>query len=482
VNLLAFLLISVLVLNTGFMLVVIFAQRRNTAATWAWMVAVAMLPIAGFVLYLIVGQGRRKQKVFLQKHDRDEELNAAYDAMNLGARDHEATEDNKINLFHDVCIKFERLLEDIAAAKEYVFVQYYILRGDEVGRRLVQQLADKAKEGVDVRLLVDGMGCAFTPKDVFQPLLDAGGKLGWFLPPVPVRINFRNHRKLAAIDGNVAYLGGSNIGKEYLGKGERFANWRDTHMRLTGGAVNPIILRFIMDWNFASEDKMEVAAGYFPGQKGGITGGNSSKVGISHSGEDDSCNRKRDICLPPAGSKITILSSGPDTRYPNVLYAFCRMIMAAKKSVYIQTPYFIPDDALFTCIRIAALNGVDVRIMFPGNPDHPFVYWASSSFLGELLETGVRGYEYTNGFIHCKTLMIDSRICAVGTANMDVRSFKINFETHAFIEDEVVAKELESEFFKDIKDSREMTIEGYNNRPRRAKVREAISRLFSPLL
>jgi len=158
------------------------------------------------------------------------------------------------------------------------------------------------------------------------------------------------------------------------------------------------------------------------------------------------------------------------------------MIMGAKKSIYIQTPYFVPDDALFTCIRIAALSGIDVRIMYPANPDHPFVYWASSSFIGELMCAGVKGYAYTKGFIHCKTVMVDSKICAVGTANMDVRSFKINFETHAFIEDEALTKELETAFFKDVNDSRRLTLEGYNKRPRRFKIRESISRLFSPLL
>ena len=451
---LAFLLIFVLVLNIGFMFIVIFAQRRNTAATWAWTVAIAMLPIAGFVVYMIIGQDSRKQKVFLKKSDNDDDLHGVYKKMNLGADEGDATDDNQITLFHDAVVKFDTLLEDIAKAKKYVFVQYYIVRGDEIGQRLVRQMAEKAKQGIDVRLLVDGMGCAFTHKDTFQPLVDAGGKLGLFLPPVPVRINFRNHRKLAVIDGELAYIGGSNIGKEYLSMGERFDNWRDTHMRLTGGAVNPILLRFIMDWNFASDDKMIVQSSYFRPKSGADT----------------------------PGSRVTILSSGPDTRYPNVLHAFCQLIMGAKKSVYIQTPYFVPDDALFTCIRIAALSGVDVRIMYPGNPDHPFVYWASSSYMGELMCAGVRGYEYTKGFIHCKTIMVDSEICAVGTANMDVRSFKINFETHAFIEDAAVTKELEEAFFRDVEDSRELSLEVYNKRPRRVKIREAISRLFSPLL
>ena len=459
----ALLLIAILVLNIGFVFIVIFAQRRNTAATWAWMVAIATLPIIGFVFYMLIGQDSRKQKVFLAKSDNDDVLHNIYREMSLGADEGDTTEDNQITLFHDGNAKFDAILEDIAGAEKYVFVQSYILRGDEVGRQLVHRLAQKAKEGVEVRLLVDGMGCTFTARATFQPLLDAGGKLGLFLPPAPVRLNFRNHRKLAVIGGKIAYIGGLNVGKEYLGMG-KLGHWRDTHMRLTGGAVNPIMLRFIMDWNFASGDKMQVLPEYF-GE------GRATPMGQGTSGD-----------TPRPGSRVTILSSGPDTRYPNVLHAFCQMIMGAKKSIFIQTPYFVPDDALFTCIRIAALSGVDVRIMYPANPDHPFVYWASSSFIGELMCAGVKGYAYTKGFIHCKTLMIDSKICAVGTANMDVRSFKINFETHAFIEDEGVTKELEDAFFKDIGDSRELTLDGYNRRSRLMKIRESISRLFSPLL
>jgi len=452
-QLLAFLLIFILILNTSFMFIVIFAQRRNTAATWAWTVAVAILPIAGFVVYMIIGQDRRKQKVFLIKSDNDDVIHTSYKELNLGVGEGVTTTDNQITLFHEGTAKFDALLDDIVGAKKYIYMQYYILRGDEFGRHMIRQIAKRAEEGIDVRLLVDGMGCAFTPKETFQPLLDAGGKLGLFLPPVPVRINFRNHRKLAIIDGEVAYIGGANIGMEYISLGDKFGNWRDTHMRFTGGAVCPLILRFIMDWNFASEDKMTVRPEYFPSKN-----------------------------APKPGAKMKIISSGPDTRYSNILYNFCQMVMDAKKSIYIQTPYFVPDDALFTCIRIAALKGVDVRIMYPANPDHPFVYWASSSFIGELMGAGVRGYEYTKGFIHCKTIMVDSEICAVGTANMDVRSFKINFETHAFIEDEDVTMEMEAAFFKDAEDSRELTLEAYEKRPRRVKIRESISRLFSPLL
>jgi len=449
---------------------VIFVQRRNTAATWAWIVAMAFIPIGGFILYLIGGHDGRKQKVFMEKYRTDALLHAAYREANMGADEGEVTHDNQITLYHDGKAKFDALLEDIENAADYIFIQYYIFRGDEIGRRLVRKLAERAMDGLDVRLLVDGTGCYFTPKDVYEPLINARGRLGLFLPPFLTRINYRNHRKLAIIDGKVAYLGGSNIGKEYMSLSERFGFWRDSHMRLEGGVVNPLILRFIMDWNFSVKnklDKLEVQPKYF-------------RIFDEKKAEQPD---PRDLpVLPIPGAKIEILSSGPDTRDPHVLYAFCDMIMAAKKSIYIQTPYFVPDDALFTCLRIAALKGVDVRIMYPGKPDHPFVYWASSSYMGELMCAGAKGYEYFNGFLHCKTLIIDSEYCAVGTANMDVRSFKINFETHAFITDEETALELEEAFIQDMANCTELTFDEYERRPKTTKIKESISRLFSPLL
>jgi len=452
----------VTLINIGFMLFVIFVQRRNSAATWAWVAAIALVPIGGFVVYMIFGQDSQKQKVFLAKSEDDEALLATY--QGLGVNEGDITENNRITLFHEGATKFDALLNDIADAKSSIFVQYYIFRGDEVGQQLVNSLAKRAKEGLEVRLMVDGMGCQFTPKAVFQPLMDAGGKFALFMPPVPVRINFRNHRKLVVIDGSVAYLGGLNIGKEYLGQHERFGFWRDTHIRLTGGAVQPLTLRFIMDWNFVASNKnrwrirvskMDVSPQYFRALP---------SDGLVH------------------GAKVTIISSGPDTKYPNILHKFVEMIMYAKKSVYIQSPYFVPCDTLYTALRIAAIKGIDVRIMYPANPDHPFVYWAGLSYVGELMSAGAKGYEYTRGFIHCKTLMIDSQVCAIGSANMDVRSFKINFETHAFIEDAAITMELEEAFRRDMVECRLLDIETYSLRPRVTKIREAVARLFSPLI
>jgi len=443
-------------LNIGFMLFVIFIQRRNTAATWAWISAIALLPIGGFFLYMIFGQDSRKQRVFLKKSMEDEALQECYESMG-NAIEGEITDDNRVMLFHDGVSKFDVLLADIENAKEFIFIQYYILRGDTTGKLLINKLTERARAGVEVYLLVDGMGCSFTSHKIYQPLIEAGGFLGRFMPPVPVRINFRNHRKIVVIDKHIAYLGGANIGDEYLGKKKRFGEWRDTHMRLTGGSVSPLTLRFIMDWNCESTEKL-------------------IKLPLNI------CYFSPKSINSTLGAKVRILSSGPDTRYPNILHGFCCLIMEAKTSVYIQSPYFVPDDALFTALRIAALSGVDVRVMYPANPDHLLVYWAASSYVGELMCAGVKGYEYTKGFLHAKTLMVDSKVCAVGTANMDVRSFKINFETHAFIENAPLTQELEEAFRRDMNYCNILSLEKYKKRSVITKIKESFSRLFSPLL
>jgi len=183
-----------------------------------------------------------------------------------------------------------------------------------------------------------------------------------------------------------------------------------------------------------------------------------------------------------SGVRMQLVCSGPDTRYPSILYGYNKMITEANESIYIQTPYFVPDESMFVALRMAALAGLDVRIMIPANPDHPFVYWAALSYLGDLLESGVKCYEYTNGFLHNKVLMIDAKVCSVGTANMDVRSFKLNFESNAFIYDEHVTTDLQDAFMRDIGDSRQITLEAYLSRGRLTKIKESVSRLLSPLL
>jgi cardiolipin synthase len=451
--------------NIIFVCFVIFAQRRNPAATWAWLMVIALFPIGGFVIYMLLGQDSRKHRVFLKKINEDESFIQSFSLINnaneskaclpflhINTGNGPVTKNNQIKLFLSGRDKYDALIRDIETAEDFIFIQVYILRGDEIGTHLVRQLTKRVCDGLEVKLLIDGMGCIFTSKKIFKPFIEAGGKVGVFMPPVPVRLNFRNHRKLAVIDGRVGYIGGLNIGEEYLGMSKRFGPWRDTHARITGEAVHSLTLRFFMDWNFADKERLTYNEKYFP-------------------------------ALNLQGSvRMQIVSSGPDKRYASVLYGFCKMVSEAKKNIYIQSPYFVPDESLFGALHVAALSGVDVRIMFPANPDHPFVYWAGLSYLGDLMDAGVKVYEYTKGFIHSKTIMADGAICSVGSANVDVRSFRLNFETTAFIYDETVTREMETVFERDMADCFPITPESYARRGKITKIKESVSRLFAPLL
>ncbi|WP_243669908.1 cardiolipin synthase [Methanoculleus chikugoensis] len=290
-------------------------------------------------------------------------------------------------------------------------------------------------------------------RKAFSELEDAGGQIAVFFPPSVYRINYRNHRKIAVIDGEVGFIGGYNIGNEYLGKGP-LGRWRDTTVRITGEAVRMLQLRFFLDWHYVT--------GEYPGLET-----------CSFTEED----------APGTTPPIQIVSGGPDTRWSPIKEGYLKLINSARESISIQTPYFIPDESVTDALRLAVLSGVDVRIMIPPcKPDHPFVYWATLSFIGDLLDAGVRAYTYDDGFLHAKTIVVDGKAGSVGSANWDVRSFRLNFEANAFFYDAAVGAELVRAFEEDLAVSTEITPEDYRTRSRGGiRVKESISRLFSPL-
>lgn len=462
---------------------VVFQERKNPSTTWAWIMVMLFIPLLGFILYLFIGQDMRKRKIFTKKEEQDQfyqllngqkkrlrqhrnEFNDSflqdYHAiihLHLVAHESLYTQDNKVDIYTDGYDKFDNLFEDIKNATEYVHVQYYIIRGDELGHKFISLLIEKAKQGLDVKLLYDGMGCLWTPKGMFEDLSEAGGKVVCFFPPfipyINLRVNYRNHRKICVIDGEKGYTGGFNIGTEYIGLNKKMGYWRDTHLRIEGSAVQMLELHFLLDWRFASKEVIPLDT-Y-------ISYTTPSKAHIGSTG-------------------IQVVSSGPDSKWPSIRNGFLKMINQAKRSIYLQTPYFIPDDSLLESLKVAALSGIDVKIMIPNKPDHPFVFWASLSYMSELLQAGARCFTYDKGFLHAKTLVIDEKICSVGTANFDIRSFKLNFEVNAFIYDEKTSKKIASSFEADILDSIELTQEVYDKRGTIIKFKEAISRLLSPML
>ncbi len=470
-----------LVLNIFLAFILIFLERKDPSATWAWLMVLLLVPYLGFVLYLTLGQNLSRQKIFDTKTEEDliirrimlEQISflqnneIVFDdkeminyqdmiRMQLISDDSIFTQDNEVEIFTNGSEKFESLLNSIEDANHHIHMLYYIIKNDSLSKRVVAALTKKAKEGVEVRLLYDAFGGRSLPRSFFKELIRAGGKVASFFPSkiplINLRINYRNHRKLAIIDGKCGFIGGINIGNEYIGLSKKFGYWRDTHLKIKGSAVLMMQTRFFLDWRHAARERNTYNERYYP-----VINSNG-KTGIQ------------------------IVSSGPDSEQEQIKIGYLKMINSARKSIYIQTPYFIPDQSILEALKIASLSGVDVRIMIPNKPDHMFVYWATYSYIGELLDSGVRAYTYENGFIHAKTIVVDGKISSVGTANIDVRSFRLNFEVNAFIYDTRTSTKLKKIFENDLESCSEITIEKYKKRSKIIIFKESISRLLSPVL
>ncbi|UVI28543.1 cardiolipin synthase [Paenibacillus spongiae] len=473
--------VIIIVLNLILAATVIFLERRNVGVTWAWLMILLFIPVVGFALYLLFGQNLSKVKLYKISKKTSRDIKAIVEGqrkaylhneitfkdpaiipyrdliyMNLTSGPALYTQDNDVHIYTDGNDKFEDLLKSIADAKEHIHLMYYIVRDDAIGRRLIQALTAKAEQGVEVRFLYDAIGSWHLRSSYFTPLLHAGGKVAAFFPLkilyLNIRVNYRNHRKLAIIDGETGYIGGFNVGDEYLGLDKRYGYWRDTHLRIRGSAVLQMQGLFYLDWNLASDAPLPETLDYFP-------------IGPAHG----------DV-------GVQIVSSGPNESEEQIKNAFIKMIHSAKRSICIQTPYFIPDESVLTALRLAALSGVEVNLMMPSKPDHKMVYWASFSYLGDLLEAGGRCLLYERGFLHAKSIVVDGKIGSVGTANCDIRSFKLNFEANAIIYDSKTADQLQQIFDMDRIYCRELTLTEYSARSRTQKIKESVTRLLSPIL
>lgn len=467
--------------NLFFVLTVVIFERRNPTATMTWVLTMIFIPVVGFVLYLFIGQDLRKKRLFYIKEEeehriykllkaQDESLHSKQlrfhnsrtqdysDLIHLHLNSGQSllTQDNIVQIFNDGRQLFEHLFTRLKLARRFIYVETYILRDDQLGKEFRQIICDKAREGVEVNLLYDGMGCLHLPRKYFAPLREAGVNLAVFfkpfLPYINLRVNYRNHRKICVIDGEEAYVGGFNIGDEYLGLAEKYGYWRDTHLWIKGGAVDSLQFRFLLDWRYASGRDHVFDKNWFQeGEGQGDTG-------------------------------VQIVSSGPDSKWTSIKHGYLRLFTKAQTNIFIQTPYFIPDEAILEALKIASLSGVDVRLMIPSVKDHPFVHWASLSYAGELLEAGARIFYYQAGFLHSKVVVIDGFASTVGTANMDIRSFRLNFEVNAFIYDPLIGSSLEDAFYQDLNKCSELTLENYQDLGRLVRIKEAFSRLLSPLL
>lgn len=469
-------------INIVFSLLIIFFQRRNPTTVWAWLLLLYFIPVLGFILYLILGQNFRRERMFKMKEIegeikyavrrqeesiyrkklrlRDPELDRFKRLIlyNLNEAEAVLTDNNDIRIFTDGREKFQALLSEMDRARNYIHVQYYIIKNDELWKEIEEVLVRKARQGVEIRVLFDSMGCRGMRHSDWARLEKAGIKVAEFFPALlgklQLRVNYRNHRKIVVIDGRIGFVGGFNVGREYIGKDRKFGYWRDTHVCIEGSAVTSLAVRFVLDWNYAARENLFLEDRLF------------EIPTYVRNGRDP----------------VQIISSGPDSHSQEIRNNYLRLIHMARKNIYIQTPYFIPDDDIRDALEIAAKSGIDVRIMIPCKPDHPFVYWATYSYLGEMIEAGARCYTYDNGFLHAKCMCVDGLVTCMGTANMDIRSFSLNFEVNAVIYSARTTERLMEAFENDIAKSTLVTRKKYEQRDFVIRIKEQFCRLLSPVL
>lgn len=482
VTIFEFVMDHLLIINVLLSLIIVFFERRSPQAVWTWLLLLYFIPIVGFILYLVIGQDFHKSRMFKAKEIEGElkyavrkqeetiyrrqlrlanpELNRFRDLIlyNLEAGQAVLTDNNDIRIYTDGKEKFHALIEEMKQAKKYIHLQYYIIRSDELWQQIEPVLIAKAHEGVGVRVLFDSMGCRTMHNRDWERLEREGVQVAEFFPAflgqLQLRMNYRNHRKIVVIDGRIGFVGGFNVGREYLGLDSKFGYWRDTHLCIEGAAVTSLAVRFVLDWNYAAKENLFLRDSLFEFPQY-VRGGHDP---------------------------VQIISSGPDSQTKTIHDNYLHLIHSAKDHVYIQTPYFIPDDSILDALKIASRAGIDVRIMIPCKPDHPFVYWATYSYIGDMVAAGAKCYVYNNGFLHAKTLSVDGMVACVGTANMDIRSFGLNFEVNATIYSERTVQKLERAFENDMNQCTYITRKIYEERSLVIRIKEQFSRLLSPLL
>jgi len=458
----------------------IVMDRRESGATLAWIVVIAFLPYLGALLFFLIGRTRiwrRKRRriryhhAFLRALDGLPYTAAQCNAMpNLPELPGPGSDiarvggcvgnspllpGNKVEVLIDANRTYHLMEQAIRGARHHVHMMSYIFNDDVAGIRFRDALAAKAKEGVAVRLLVDGVGSHGLSRSFVRPILEAGGRFARFMPVLPLRPrwrpNLRNHRKILVVDGEVGFAGGLNIGDEYRGRKKKFAPWRDTHVRLEGPAVLRLQEVFLEDWLFATDEDV-LDPKYLP---------------------------EREAC---GAELVQVVESGPDLDHGTIHAVFFTAISQARRRVFITTPYFIPDPAMLMALKTAVWRGVDVRVLVPGKSDLPLVRLAGNSYYRELIEAGVKLYEHRPGILHAKTMVVDGAWSTVGSSNMDIRSFRLNFEVNVLVFGEAFALQMEQIYLEDIAKARLVELATVRRKSRRTRFVEAVARVLSPAL
>ena len=453
---------------------IVILENRQPAKTIAWLLVLVLLPVVGLVFFYFFGQNIRKErfigrktfdlltKVMLHessycppellkpKYERLIKLNEWKNRAILTA----GNETQLITSGEDFVLE---LLRAIYAAKKHIHLETYIIEDDAAGRLIRDALVDRVRDGLEVRLLYDDVGCWNVPNEFFQSFTEGGVHVQAFLPvkfpSLTHRINYRNHRKVCVIDGGTGFIGGMNIAVRYMNRGNLI--WRDQHMKITGDAVSSLQRIFVCDWYFMSNTLLKDPK-YFP--------------------QHDS------TAAFTQGAMMQIVAANPVSRYPEIMYSITWAIQHATHYLYIQTPYFLPTEPVIQALQTASMSGVDVKLMIPEKPDAFWLRWGNDSYISAMLRAGVRIFAYQNGFLHSKSIVSDDDWCTVGSSNMDFRSFENNFEANAFIYDADTALQVKAVFMEDLTHCTEIHLDEWKKRPTLNRCLESLTRIFSPLL
>ena len=461
----------------------VLMDNRHPVKTMAWAMVIYFVPVAGLVLYLFFGLNTRREKLISQRSldqltrrsmlgfvdQTDMQVPERYKQMvELFVNENSALpfKNNKVELFTNGYSFFLSLIADIGRARHHIHVDVYIFENDALGRLVRDVLIDKARQGVEVRVIYDDVGSWSTDSEFFEQMRDAGVEVSPFLPvrfpQFAGKVNYRNHRKIFVIDGEVGYVGGYNIATRYV-KGRDGMSWRDTMVRLTGNGVYGIQCTFLIDWYFVDRTMIS-SRDYYPPLSSAPVKGSISQVVNS--------------CISQ------VVNSSPSSPYPSIMHGYVRALIEAQRYVYIQTPYFMPTESVLVAMKTAAIGGVDVRLMVPRKGDAHVVAWASRTYLREIMEAGVKVYMYRGGFLHSKILVADDSMATCGSTNVDFRSFENNFESNVFFYDADTAVRFRKMFEVDITSSVLLN----SLPPERlqvsffARLWESITRLLAPVM
>ncbi|MBJ8027037.1 cardiolipin synthase [Bacillus pseudomycoides] len=463
---------------------VIFIENRSPQSTLAWFLVLALLPVVGVLLYSIFGRSRWRRKKHLHRSEEQRKLfreileGRQLDVSSISSLSEHSMHLTKVvqkfgggpvadatttKLLTNGEQTFPEISQAIEHAKHHIHIQYYIYRADEIGTQIRDALIKKANSGVIVRFLYDGLGSNTLRKRFLQPMKDAGIEIVEFDPIFSAwlleTVNYRNHRKIIIIDGEIGFTGGLNVGDEYLGRSKKFPIWRDSHLRIEGKALYKLQAIFLEDWLYASSGLNTYSwdqfmnTKYFPGKEN------------SH-----------------AEGAVQIVASGPSSDDTSIRNTLLAVIASAKKSIWIATPYFIPDQETLTLLRLSALAGIDVRILYPGKSDSIISDQASQSYFTPLLKAGASIYSYKDGFMHAKIVLVDNTIATIGTANMDVRSFELNYEIISVLYESKTVLDIKHDFEEDFNHSTEIRWKSFQKRSIKKRILESLMRLISPLL